>query len=69
MNAFLGILNVSTEGVIIIMKSYAGDKDEKPNGLPKDSAGLANGAARKAEEQLESIKQEARNEMKRQQKK
>lgn len=51
------------------MKSYAGDKDEKPTGLPKDSAGKANDAARKAEEQLESIKQEARNEMKRQQKK
>jgi len=67
LNSFLGILYVSTEGVII-MKSYAGDKDEKPNGLPKDSAGLANDAARKAEEQLESIKQEARNEMKRQQK-
>lgn len=50
------------------MKSYAGDKDNKQNGLPKDSAALANDAARKAEAQMESIKQEARDEMKRQQK-
>ncbi|MCG7343376.1 hypothetical protein MHZ92_04490 [Sporosarcina sp. ACRSL] len=50
------------------MKSYAGDKDDQPNGLPKDSAGIANDAAKKAEAQLESIKEEARNELKRQQK-
>ncbi|MFS0689553.1 hypothetical protein AB1K89_09935 [Sporosarcina sp. 179-K 8C2 HS] len=50
------------------MKSYAGDKNEKPNGLPKDSAAIANDAAKKAEAQIESIKEEARNELKRQQK-
>ncbi|WP_252504773.1 hypothetical protein [Sporosarcina sp. Marseille-Q4943] len=50
------------------MKSYAGDKNEKPNGLPKDSAAIANEAAKKAEAQIESIKEEARNELKRQQK-
>lgn len=50
------------------MKSYAGDKDEKPNGQPKESASVANDAAKKAEEKMESIKEEARSEMKRQQK-
>lgn len=50
------------------MKSYAGDKDDKTNGLPKDSAALANEAARKAEAQIESIKEEARDELKKQQK-
>ncbi|WP_432362342.1 hypothetical protein [Sporosarcina sp. UB5] len=50
------------------MKSYAGDKNDKSNGLSKDSAQMANEAAKKAETQLESIKEEARNELKKQQK-
>ena len=49
-------------------KSYAGGKEEKPDGLPKDSAAVANEAAKKAELKMEEIKEEARNEMKRQQK-
>jgi hypothetical protein len=68
MNPFLGILYVSTKGVIPMTKSYAGGKDDKPDGLPKDSSAIANDAVRKAEMKMEEIKEEARNEMKRQQK-
>ncbi|MCM3710536.1 hypothetical protein [Sporosarcina luteola] len=49
-------------------KSYAGDKEDKQNGQPKDSAALANDAAKKAEMQVDAIKEEAQNEVKRQQK-
>ena len=50
------------------MKSYAGGKDDKPDVLQKDDATRANDAAKKAEMKMEEIKEEARNEMKRQQK-
>ncbi|MDN4606597.1 hypothetical protein [Sporosarcina highlanderae] len=50
------------------MKSYAGDRDDKQNNQAKDSSALANDAAKKAEAQMESIKEEARSEVKRQQK-
>ena len=49
-------------------KSYAGGNDDKSNELQKDDAAKANDAARKAELKMEEIKEEARNEMKRQQK-
>ncbi len=50
------------------MKSYAGGKDDKMDGLQKDDAAKANEAAKKAEMKMEEIKEEARNEMTRQQK-
>ena len=48
------------------MKSYAGGKDDKTDGLQKDDAAKANEAAKKAEMKMEEIKEEARNEMNRQ---
>ncbi|MDW0116679.1 hypothetical protein QTL97_07005 [Sporosarcina thermotolerans] len=51
------------------MKSYAGDKDDKQNNSrAKEPSSIANDAAKKAEMEMESIKEEARSEMKRQQK-
>ena len=47
-------------------KSYAGDKDGQ-NKNPQDAASSANEAARKAEQQVEDIKREAADEMKKQQ--
>ncbi|MFS0577100.1 hypothetical protein AB1K83_15790 [Sporosarcina sp. 179-K 3D1 HS] len=47
-------------------KSYAGDKDGF-NKNPQDAAGMANDAARKAEQRVEEIKREAANEVKKQQ--
>jgi len=50
------------------MKSYAGDKDGKQGGQKNDPAAIANEAARKAEAEMESIKEKARDEVKKQQK-
>lgn len=46
-------------------KSYAGNKDDR-NHNPQDPASIANEAARKAEQQVEDIKREAADEMKKQ---
>lgn len=49
-------------------KSYAGDKDDNQKLSENEDAKLANDAAKRAEQQVEDIKTEAYDEVKRQQK-
>lgn len=48
-------------------KSYAGDKDENRKVSEGDSAAIANDAAKRAEQQIEDIKKEAQDAVKKQQ--
>lgn len=49
-------------------KSYAGDKDDNRKHSESEDANVANDAAKRAEQQVEDIKTEAHDEVKKQQK-